>query len=459
MNTIFWNKINTMKKIISCIALTLMLLPVEFKAQDSIVKGLIVEPYYISNWKDTLDSYATDPSLDSTGVGRLDSGTTTYRIYVQLAPGYKLEKVYGDKNHALKITSTAHFFNHLTNGKGIGADISANPINIKNRATFALDSWLTIRQASSAYAGILKTEDPDSSIIGGNKSKGLLANNAAGAGIPLTQKDGLMAFANPTSLVGSGDLSKTNIDSTLFGSVIATKQFISNDAELIFPGGALGTLASNKILVAQFTTKGKLSFELNIEVVDSAMGGKLHKFVADDKVLLSDEKLSPYLKYPPPCGCTDKNYLEYKSSAACSEPGACKTLKIFGCTDPDACNYDPNANSYLAGFCCYPGSCQNRDISLVCPTLSINEKEKANFFKLYPNPTQDQLSIQFIKADLQNVSYEIIDAYGRLTASEKISTANANSIQPISVIDLANGIYLLRIMTSEGAATRTFIKN
>src|SRR4051812_38004128 len=109
------------------------------------IEKVIVETYYVS---DTLD--VTD-TID--GAARaLPAGSKTYRIYLDLKPGYKLVKLFGDANHALKITSTANFFNNIDRptqyfGYLIGKQyFRPNP-------TLALDSWLTLGQAASIYNG------------------------------------------------------------------------------------------------------------------------------------------------------------------------------------------------------------------------------------------------------------------------------------------------------------------
>ena len=72
------------------------------QSQDAI-KKVIVETYYVSDAND---------ATDTTG-GILESGSKTYRIYIQMKPGCKLTKIYGDNNHKLKIASTANFFNNI----------------------------------------------------------------------------------------------------------------------------------------------------------------------------------------------------------------------------------------------------------------------------------------------------------------------------------------------------------
>ena len=155
------------------------------------LEKVIVEKYYVSDLNDATDTLG----------GGLPVGSTTYRIYVDLAPGSVLKKIYGDANHLFSIQSTAPFFNHESDGQTFAKDF------VKNRyleGVVALDTWLTLgqttkTQAGKTYVGVLKNQDVDGSFIGGINndggseliSTGLLVNNDISAGIPLTQADGM----------------------------------------------------------------------------------------------------------------------------------------------------------------------------------------------------------------------------------------------------------------------------
>ena len=122
------------------------------------IKKVFVETYYIS------DSY---DATDTIG-GGIPTGSKTYRVYLQLEKGSKLQKIYGDVNHALIINSTENFFNNLSDGQTFGKDFNKNRL-LEN--TVALDSWLTLGQttknAAKTYFGVPKTYDQSGSFIGG----------------------------------------------------------------------------------------------------------------------------------------------------------------------------------------------------------------------------------------------------------------------------------------------------
>ena len=198
------------------------------------IENVIVEKYYISDANDFTDNSG----------GILPIGSTTYRIYIDIAPGSILKKIYGDPNHPFEITSTEVFFNNILDGKSFAKDITK--VSLEEN-TVALDSWLTLgqvvkKQGAKTYYGVIKNQDDDGSFIGGINndggsaliSTGLLVNNDPSCGIPLTSSDGIDTMTvTPLSWFDTGvvDFTSGN-DSTIFGSLVPKKEFISTGFEL-----------------------------------------------------------------------------------------------------------------------------------------------------------------------------------------------------------------------------------
>ncbi len=441
-----------MKRIFFFIAATLSLTSII--AQNAI-KKVIVETYYISDAND---------ATDTTG-GFLEIGSKTYRIYIQMQPGCKLTKVYGDSKHALKIGSTENFFNNIDRGKSFARDIGKNKYKY---GTLALDTWLTLGHTATnldsthGYFGVLKTYDDDGSFVGGAHNDGgsagilggLLNNNDVLAGIPLTTSDGMrFSYSKDTSWSSYGIVDISGVDSTIFGSAKVGKQFISNIA-YIQNSGVMGVNPdSNQVLVAQLTTKGDIFFELNVVIKDTLNGTEI-KYVAANDTL--DEIISGYLKYPPTCGCMDPNFFEYSKNYICSAPDSCKNRIVLGCMDPNACNYDPNANYNVQDLCCYPGLCADRDISLVCPDLGNSNK---SMIKLYPNPANEQVVVEAELADNSEAKYIVYNSFGNVEFENDLGRVSGLIKQSINISGLAPGIYLVRVYTSNSVVSNTFIKN
>jgi hypothetical protein len=214
--------------------------------------------------------------------------------------------------------------------------------------------------------------------------------------------------------------------------------------------------AANEVLIAQLTTAGDLTFELNIEV-EAYVNGTLStiKYVARDTLLGSNEVFSPYLSYPFDCGCNDPNYLEYDPIYACLLDGACVTPLVLGCMDTNACNYDPSANLNLPGLCCYPGACGDRDIAVVCPELWDSNFE----IMMVPNPTDGESQL-LANGNFtgQQISWKLYNAFGVVLATDT-SVASENNLKiDMGLASQEAGVYFLDFTVGELSKSEILIK-
>jgi len=348
------------------------------------LEDVIVETYYISDANDATD----------TDGGLLPAGTTTYRIYLDLAPNYKLETVYGSPDHELRIETTTLFFNNEDRGEISGDLIGDNRLDDN---TVALDSWITIGAASESHFGVLKQDDPDGSIVGGDNNDGgsagipggLLVNDDPDAGIPLTTSDGLIDGTVSSIQLIADNLSIFDV----FDNVNDGPVFSTNNGAWAVLGGLEGQTAENRILVAQITTNGELSFSLNVRVNTIDGSGDPIDYVSGDPA--GDEVFFPALNFPLVAveGCTDPAACNFDPAATdddgsclvpeenCTEcsgedlviidddgDGVCNAEEVEGCTDPTACNFNPNATDE-DGSCLVPEpnctECQGGELVLI----------------------------------------------------------------------------------------------
>jgi hypothetical protein len=250
----------------------------QFGNSQNGLEGIIVEKYYISNAAD---------AAGSSGV--LPVGSTTYRIFVDLLPGYTFQAAYGVANHELRFQTTTSFFNNEDYG---ATTPTFSKTNARNN-TVMLDTWLTGGASCGSNFGILKTED---GVAGGANVinvNGILANTDPLAGIPLTTQDGIYAGTTPSvTVLGFTPAELNVIDATSnVGNLIST--FNASWAVL---GGATGPIPSvNKILIGQFTTNGTFSFKLNIQI-GTPTPGVSQNYVAENAT--GSEILFPALIYP-----------------------------------------------------------------------------------------------------------------------------------------------------------------
>lgn len=242
---------------------------VSLYAQDAL-EGIIVEKYYVSTKKDNAKKHLS---------GELPVGSTTYRIYVDMAPGCRFMAAYGSPSHPLEIKSTELIYNHLDNGAEHALRI---PERTYKKNITALDSWITIGPAGESYLGVLKEAD---TLKDYGKvvpfEKGFLMSNKKEMGYTLKDRDGYLRSENIPKITLFGIDTNVNV---IRGSTVGKTFRVENGAWASMGKGLTGvdSLGSNTILIAQITTKGELTYELNLMLRKA--DGSVVNYVAKDPI-------------------------------------------------------------------------------------------------------------------------------------------------------------------------------
>lgn len=241
----------------------LFLVPYASFSQDGL-EGIFVEEYYVSDQADRA-------AFKSVGI--LEEGSTTYRIYVDLKPGYRLQAIYGSPEHPLYFKSTAPFYNHPEVG-------ATHPNIIPERSLkkdiALLDSWFCVGASGENHMGVPR-------LIEGIENDSLLRlpaeflNHTERKSKSLKEASGMVRVIKPAfpTFFQMDSCLKYLGAATLSDSLV-----IDNGAWASMGKGAVGldSLNTNMILIAQLTTKGDLSFEINIQV--GGPNNSIRKYVA-----------------------------------------------------------------------------------------------------------------------------------------------------------------------------------
>ncbi len=293
------------------------------------LEGIVVERYYQTD--------ATDGANASTNgaINALATGTVVYRVYVDMAAGYKFSQLYGATTHDFKLNTTTNFYNDPNNGS------TTNPaaISLTNakKNTVLIDSWFTTGGVCAGKSGVLKSEDLDGTI--GN-TQGVLANNPGSCyGAPINgtnAQDGLVSSTSLTA-VNPNILGITSTQLNLLDQGTGNS-FLSNNGAIAALGGIKGSNASNMVLVGQFTTNGVLSFEFNVQLISA--NGTAENWVARNRT--GSEYTSPSLIFnsTPIAGTV--------SAAASICTGTSKTLTLSG--NDGAIQWQKSTTSSTLGF-------------------------------------------------------------------------------------------------------------
>ena len=230
------------------------------------LENIIVEKYYVSD--------ANDTNVNLTG-GILPVGSVTYRIYANMLPGYKFQAAFGVQGHEMRIETSTLFFNN----EDRGATSPTYSISQATNNTVMLDSWLSVGAACNGNFGILKINDDGVSNVVNSESPQVLQNADPSAGIPLTIQDG-MVVGTPEAVTTVGISTELaifdNQNDGTNGPVFSTW-----DGSWASLNGSIGPDSTdNKVLIAQITTDGTFSFELNIQI--GTPNGGTEQYVAKD---------------------------------------------------------------------------------------------------------------------------------------------------------------------------------
>lgn len=250
------------------------------------LENVIVEKYYISD--------ANDATVNSTG-GVLPVGSVTYRVYLDLLPDYIFQAAYGDGNHECRIETTTLFFNN----EDRGATTPTFSKNFCDDNTVMLDSWLSVGAACAANYGVRKIYDDGVATVVNND--GVLTNNDPMIGIPLTVQDGFLA-GTPQPVTEVGITTEIAVfdaqnDGTN-GPVFST----NNGSWASLNGSSGPDPLLNEVLIAQITTDGIFSFQLNVQIRNN-ITNVVENYVASNPV--GSEVLFPALNYNSSTGISD----------------------------------------------------------------------------------------------------------------------------------------------------------
>ena len=233
-------------------------------AQAQGLEGIVVEKFYQSNAADASNAAANSSSSP------LNAGSVTYRVYVNMAAGYKFSQIYGDASHPLQVSTTTNFFNDPNSGSTTNPS-AISAANVRKN-TSLIDSWFTTGGIATGKLGVLKTEDTDGSP--GNQH-GVLQNNPGGLfGLPINI--GTTASSSAADGLISGTVVAPNVlglttELDVFDQTPGNN-FITTNGAIAALGGVVGPTASNMVLIGQFTTDGVFSYHLNVQLVKISTG-------------------------------------------------------------------------------------------------------------------------------------------------------------------------------------------
>lgn len=89
------------------------------------------------------------------------------------------------------------------------------------------------------------------------------------------------------------------------------------------------------------------------------------------------------------------------------------------------------------------------------PALSTSKRLSEQMLEVYPNPARDQVLVRTQVSSKTAVSVQLLTLMGQVvrTQSVSVATLQQNGVQ-VNTAELANGVYVVRVTTSEGTITK-----
>jgi hypothetical protein len=423
------------------------------------LEDVIVEKYYVANASD-----AADPDA-----GDLAVGTVTYRIYIDMAADYKLETVFGSSNNPLSIITTTEFFNNEDRGGLTGNDLGTTFLD---NGTVLLDSYVSMGAGGDNQWAVLKSEDPNGAI---NNSDGKLKNLSNVAGIPLRVADGLVPGTPPEVTFVPGNSIVSQLDDVNDGPSV----FITDGAWAVL-GGTTGPDVENRVLVAQISTDGDLTFELNVRL--GAPDGSSETYVAAN-ASGSDVQFDA-LSYPDVAPCSAP-YPQVESvdsrivannviltwSPVLGSVGCQVQLQFADGTNIGTVTIGTaEVNQFIIKPAnLQPGADYRWRVRCGCSQspLVVGTYTAYDFFstpggaimQTFPNPTVGSSNVTFTVPASTEATLEVYDLSGRKVAQVFNGMAEPSSDYRFEFdgSSLPNGVYIYRLRTSEEVITEKFM--
>jgi hypothetical protein len=422
------------------------------------LEGIVVETYYVAD---------ADDAADTDGGPGLVEGAKTYRVYVDMLPGYKLVSAGGFTNHPFTIGTTTSFFNNDDRGEAWGRDIPAQHLN-KN--TVGIDSWLSFGPASTLHWGVSKDEDADGSIVGGaNNQSGLLANDAAAMGIPLTTADGLINLGTAPGSINSVGNVPDCFDPG------GSNSFSDDNFAWAILGGVSGPAESNRVLIGQFTTDGELTFCLNIalRIPDSLVCSdpNCHTLLQFYSQVLDSDTVGQGFAgqniFSHPTLCFNSSNSQVDCLGVPNGPAVPGSACDDGNADTSNDQYSPGcvcwgqdcAGAYggasLPGTPCDDGNAATTgdtwQTGCICEGFTGIDEAAVAGVRVSPNPTHGPLRIE-VDGAKGNLRLMLLDLAGHRVLEQVMSVASERVID-LDLSGLGSGSYLL-VLEADGLRTQ-----
>jgi hypothetical protein len=98
-------------------------------------------------------------------------------------------------------------------------------------------------------------------------------------------------------------------------------------------------------------------------------------------------------------------------------------------------------------------------VTIYVKSLTSTENQLPSTFYIYPNPASDMLSLKWSGIQRGKITVSILNQSGQVVRNYEGNKSGNELLMQINVIDLASGLYILHVQSTEGTYHKKFLKN
>lgn len=126
-------------------------------------------------------------------------------------------------------------------------------------------------------------------------------------------------------------------------------------------------------------------------------------------------------------------------------------------------SFDPTVSgqgTFLITYTVGSGNCSSQDTASVTVSVCTGVNENTNgIIMLYPNPTNNEITIAISDAAISELNITLIDLQGKKVYTETVKNINGNYTKQINLEKLAKGVYHTKLIYTDANAKQTIESN
>jgi len=103
------------------------------------------------------------------------------------------------------------------------------------------------------------------------------------------------------------------------------------------------------------------------------------------------------------------------------------------------------------------GKREERKANMIQKTITASDINDTKAFNIYPNPTMDNIMLEFPLVSDKWVTITLMDNLGNILFDKKIENTGKYSLST-DALNLAGGMYTIKLTGEKSSETRTFVK-